>query len=111
MRAPAPAVIHAGRCPRTYSVTAHAAPDRAIDSTVAPDTKANPRAAELLGVPLDPGALVDASTTPEWAPLWSVDTGARLLGSPTVAGDVVVYGAEDFRVHVADVRHLRCSAA
>jgi eukaryotic-like serine/threonine-protein kinase len=37
------------------------------------------------------------------APLWSVDTGARLLGSPTIAGDVVLYGAEDFRAHVADL--------
>ena len=35
-------------------------------------TMANPRAAELLGVALDPGAFVDASTTREWAPLWSV---------------------------------------
>jgi eukaryotic-like serine/threonine-protein kinase len=37
------------------------------------------------------------------APLWSVDTGARLLGSPTIAGNVVLYGAEDFRAHVADL--------
>ncbi|HSD31324.1 MAG TPA: histidine kinase dimerization/phospho-acceptor domain-containing protein, partial [Gemmatimonadales bacterium] len=35
-------------------------------------TMANPRAAELLGVALEPGAFVDASTTREWAPLWSV---------------------------------------
>jgi len=37
------------------------------------------------------------------APLWSVDAGARLLGSPTLAGNVVLYGAEDFRAHVADL--------
>jgi len=37
------------------------------------------------------------------APLWSVDTGARVLGSPTIAGDVVLYGAEDYRVHAADL--------
>ncbi len=37
------------------------------------------------------------------APVWSVDTGARLLGSPTVVGRVVLYGAEDFRVHAADL--------
>jgi outer membrane protein assembly factor BamB len=36
-------------------------------------------------------------------PSWSVDTGARLLGSPTIAGRVVLYGAEDFRVHAADL--------
>ncbi len=37
------------------------------------------------------------------APAWSVDTGARILGSPTIAGDVVLYGAEDFRLHAADL--------
>lgn len=37
------------------------------------------------------------------APVWSVDTGARVLGSATIAGNVVLYGAEDFRVHAADL--------
>ncbi len=36
-------------------------------------------------------------------PAWSVDTGARILGSPTIAGNVVLYGAEDFRAHAADL--------
>ena len=34
-------------------------------------TIANPRAAELLGVPLEPGAPADAGTAREWTPLWA----------------------------------------
>lgn len=34
---------------------------------------------------------------------WSTPVGARMLGSATVVGDVVVYGAEDFRVYTVDL--------
>ncbi len=47
--------------------------------------------------------LLEALDARTGVPAWSIDTGARLLGSPTIAGRVVLYGAEDFRVHAADL--------
>jgi outer membrane protein assembly factor BamB len=34
---------------------------------------------------------------------WSTPVGARMLGSATVVGGVVIYGAEDFRVYTVDL--------
>jgi eukaryotic-like serine/threonine-protein kinase len=47
--------------------------------------------------------LLEALDGPTGEPAWSVPVGARMLGSPTVIGNVVVYGAEDFRVYTLDL--------
>ena len=46
--------------------------------------------------------LLEALDAQTGEPAWSRPVGARLLGSPTVIGEVVVYGAEDFRVYTLD---------
>ncbi|ACB75472.1 PQQ-binding-like beta-propeller repeat protein [Opitutus terrae] len=37
-------------------------------------------------------------------PAWSVDTGARIIGSPVVIGQTVLYGGEDCRIYTIDAR-------
>jgi outer membrane protein assembly factor BamB len=47
--------------------------------------------------------LLEALDAQTGEPAWSMPVGARMLGSPTVVGNVVLYGAEDFRVYTLDV--------
>ena len=64
-------------------------------------TIANPRAAELLGVALEPGTLVEAATAADWEPLWQVVRAflARPAGQ-IVERELTIRG-RDIRVQLA----------
>ncbi len=64
-------------------------------------TIANPRAAELLGIALEPGTLVEAATAPEWEPLWqAVRAFLRKPAGQIVERELTVRG-RDIRVQLA----------
>ena len=48
--------------------------------------------------------LIEALNARTGQPFWTIPVGARVLGSPTVMGGVVLFGAEDFRVYTADLQ-------
>ncbi len=64
-------------------------------------TIANPRAAELLGVALEPGTMVETATAPDWEPLWqAVGAFLRKPAGQIVERELTVRG-RDIRVQLA----------
>src|SRR5437899_12522938 len=55
-------------------------------------TMANPRAADLLGTPLEPGNLLTRTASYEWLPVWNALTGCLVEG--TAAGGARGEGGE-----------------
>ena len=80
----------------------------AVDAGLAV-TIANPRAAELLGAELEPGASLDAATPPAWAPVWKAVR--DFLAAPPVGHGIAdrefTIGGRDIRVQVAPLGTAR----
>ncbi|HET9709787.1 MAG TPA: ATP-binding protein [Gemmatimonadales bacterium] len=72
-------------------------------------TLANPRAAELLGAELEPGASLETGTPPAWAPVW---TAVRdFLAAPPASGGIAdrefTIAGRDIRVQIAPLGTTR----
>ena len=72
-------------------------------------TLANPRAGELLGAELEPGADLEATTPPAWAPVWKAVR--EFLAAPPAGGRIVdrefTVGGRDIRVQLAPLGTAR----
>ena len=72
-------------------------------------TLANPRAAELLGAELDPGASLASATPPAWAPVWKAVR--EFLVAPPAGGGIAdrefTIGGRDIRVQIAPLGPAR----
>ncbi len=72
-------------------------------------TLANPRAAELLGAELEPGADLEGATPPVWAPVWKAVR--EFLAAPPAGGGIIdrefTIGGRDIRVQLAPLGTAR----